>query len=85
MRRYHRYRFVWEADIGEELPCKREKGNSQDPFAYGRERLDMYQVRFPLFVPCFFAEGEKFGPVGFAITKAEFTRSKYRRSAITSE
>ena len=30
---YHVYKDVWEAAVGEELHCKRELGNRQDPFA----------------------------------------------------
>ena len=33
VRGYHVYKDVWEAAIGEELSCKRELENHQDPFA----------------------------------------------------
>ena len=33
MRGYHIYKDIWEASIGEELPCQREGGNHADPFA----------------------------------------------------
>ena len=33
VRGYHVYKDIWEASIGEELPCKRENGNRADPFA----------------------------------------------------
>lgn len=33
VRGYHAYESVWVAVVGEELACKRERGNSEDPFA----------------------------------------------------
>ncbi len=33
MRGYHVYKDIWEASVGEELPCQRENGNHADPFA----------------------------------------------------
>ena len=32
-RRYHVYVTVWEAAVGQMLPCKREGGNIHDPYA----------------------------------------------------
>ena len=32
VRGYHTYKDIWDATIGEELPCKREPENRQDPF-----------------------------------------------------
>ncbi len=33
VRGYHVYKDIWEASVGEELPCQRENGNHADPFA----------------------------------------------------
>ena len=33
MRGYHVYQGIWDADLGEQLPCQREPINSKDPFA----------------------------------------------------
>ena len=33
VRSYHAYQSVWEAVVGEELACQRERANSEDPFA----------------------------------------------------
>lgn len=33
MRGYHVYKGIWTAVVGEEFPCKRETGNTFDPFA----------------------------------------------------
>ena len=33
VRGYHEYCDVWDAVLGEELPCRREPGNPHDPFA----------------------------------------------------
>ena len=33
LRGYHTYQSVWDASLGEELPCQREPENSHDPFA----------------------------------------------------
>ena len=33
VRGYHIYKDIWEASVGEELPCQRESGNRADPFA----------------------------------------------------
>ena len=33
MRGYHVYQGIWDADLGEQLPCQREPMNSKDPFA----------------------------------------------------
>ena len=32
VRGYHSYQSVWEAVVGEELACDRERANSEDPF-----------------------------------------------------
>ena len=33
VRGYHIYKEEWEATVGEELKCEREKNNSKDPYA----------------------------------------------------
>ena len=33
VRGYHAYKDVWDATIGEQLPCQSEHGNAQDAFA----------------------------------------------------
>ena len=33
IRGYHVYRDIWDAAVGEELKCKREIGNQNDPYA----------------------------------------------------
>ena len=33
VRGYHIYKDIWEASVGEELPCQRESGNRAGPFA----------------------------------------------------
>ncbi len=33
VRGYHVYQGVWDPTIGEELPCRKEHGNTQDPYA----------------------------------------------------
>ena len=33
VRGYHVYRAVWEAAVGQVLPCQRERGNAHDPYA----------------------------------------------------
>ena len=33
VRDYHVYRDVWEAAVGQTLPCQREAGNPHDPYA----------------------------------------------------
>ena len=33
IRGYHVYEDIWSAVVGEELPCKRERTNTADPFA----------------------------------------------------
>ena len=33
VRGYHVYKDIWSAVVGEELPCKRERTNTADPFA----------------------------------------------------
>ena len=33
MRGYHAYQNVWTAAVGDQLPCRRERANSEDPFA----------------------------------------------------
>ena len=33
VRGYHVYQGIWDADLGEQLPCQREPMNSKDPFA----------------------------------------------------
>ena len=37
-RGYHVYKEVWDALVGEELPCRRDLGNPQDPFAVAMVR-----------------------------------------------
>jgi len=36
---YHVYRDSWDAAIGEQLPCKREPGNCNNPFGMAVVRL----------------------------------------------
>ena len=38
MRGYHIYSDIWEASVGEQLPCEREAGNGADPFAVAVKR-----------------------------------------------
>ena len=38
VRGYHVYRDIWEASVGEQLPCEREGGNGADPFAVAIKR-----------------------------------------------
>ena len=38
MRGYHIYSDIWEASLGEQLPCERESGNGADPFAVAVKR-----------------------------------------------
>ena len=33
MRGYHVFKDIWTAVVGEEFPCKRETGDTFDPFA----------------------------------------------------
>jgi len=33
IRSYHIYKDVWEAALGQQLPCQREPGNIHDPYA----------------------------------------------------
>ena len=33
VRGYHVYRAVWEAAVGQVLPCQQERGNVHDPYA----------------------------------------------------
>ena len=33
VRGYHVYKDVWDANIGETLPCEVESGNTSDPYA----------------------------------------------------
>ena len=40
MRGYHVYKDIWTAVVGEEFPCKRETGNTFDPFAVAVMRGD---------------------------------------------
>ena len=52
MRGYHIYKDIWEANVGEELPCQRESGNRADPFAVvvvmGRKFRDLLWLSPPL-------------------------------------
>ncbi len=34
VRSYLIYKDIWEASVGEELPCQRKNGNHADPFAF---------------------------------------------------
>ena len=40
VRGYHVYKDIWTAVVGEEFPCKRETGNTFDPFAVAVMRGD---------------------------------------------
>ena len=33
VRGYHVYQVIWEAAVGQVLPCQRERGNVHDPYA----------------------------------------------------
>ena len=36
VRGYHIYKDIWEASVGEELPCQRKNGNCANPFAVAK-------------------------------------------------
>jgi len=36
VRGYHVYEDIWDASVGEELPCQRENGNCANPFAVAK-------------------------------------------------
>ena len=36
IRGYHVYRDIWDAAVGEELKCKREIRNQNDPYAHSK-------------------------------------------------
>ena len=42
VRGYHVYRAVWEAAIGQVLPCKQERGNVHDPYTAASSRHVLY-------------------------------------------
>ena len=83
--RYHKYCFVGEADIREELPCKQRKQLLRPVCCCCQMRmtalLAVYHVlvRFPLFDPMlrFSAKVEKYGLVRIGITEVESTHLKY--------
>ena len=39
VRGYHVYKDIWEAAIGEELPCERETKNTKDRWLVGDEQM----------------------------------------------
>ena len=38
VRGYHIYSGIWEASVGEQLPCELEDGNGTDSFAVNLDR-----------------------------------------------
>lgn len=53
VRGYHVYKDIWNADIGEEFPCKIEVGNKFDPFAVAVMRGDTVIGHIPRKSPLF--------------------------------
>ena len=47
VRGYHIYEDIWDATVGEELPCQREPDNRQDPFAVAVVRLQVTVGHIP--------------------------------------
>ena len=47
MRRYHIYKEEWEAAVGEELKCEREKNNAKDPYAVAVVRENVIAGHLP--------------------------------------
>ena len=49
------YQGIWDADLGEQLPCRREPTNSKDPFAVAvvKSHVTVGRGRFHQSVPCF--------------------------------
>ena len=47
MRGYHIYQEEWEAAIGEELQCEREKNNAKDPYAVAVVRKNVVVGHLP--------------------------------------
>ena len=47
MRGYHIYKEEWEAVIGEELKCEREKNNAKDPYAVAVVRKNVIVGHLP--------------------------------------
>ena len=61
VRGYHMYKEVWDATIGQVLPCQKEHGNVHDPYAVTvLERevslLDMCHKQYPRFATYFLEE-----------------------------
>ncbi len=55
VRGYHVYQGVWDPTIGEELPCRKEHGNTQDPYAVAVPvLLAMFPRKSHPSVPSFF-------------------------------
>ena len=40
VRGYHVYQSVWSPTAGEQLPCRKEPGNIQDPFSVKEETFE---------------------------------------------
>ncbi len=64
---YHVYQGVWAPTIGEELPCRKEHGNTQDPYAVavldGVNVVGHVLASFPGPSFSFNRDGEKLGLV----------------------
>ena len=54
VRRYHTYKDVWEASVGESLRCKWEAGNSHDPYAVSVLKGETIVPRFTSSICCMF-------------------------------
>ena len=54
VRGYHVYQDIWTAVVGEDFPCKKEAGNTFDPFAVAVMRGDTNTIILYSFVSFFY-------------------------------
>ena len=54
MRGYHTYQNVWTAAVGDQLPCRRERANSEDPFAVAVMKGKRIVGQVPRKISCLF-------------------------------
>lgn len=52
VRGYHKYQHIWEAVVGETLPCNREVGNIHNPYAVSIKKGDLVVGHVPKKVLC---------------------------------
>ena len=84
---YHVYKEVWEASIGQILPCRREAGNIHDPYAVAVVEQGVFVGRVPRAISslCHLFPRRNVSPMCEVTGRRRFLYSEYSYSEYSVE